>query len=112
MSCKRQRPWKASLQLQLWMDESLHEAGQPGQIRKAAGNSGLPTAPGVLLSDSLERSGGESATDVLISSAFATYIWKRLQGMSTSIAIHILPGGMVSMLWLPPLFCGLLLSKS
>ena len=56
------------------MDESLHEAGQPGQIRKAAGNSGLPTAPGVLLSDSLERSGGASATDVLISSAFATYI--------------------------------------
>lgn len=112
VSCKTQGPWKASLHLQLWMDESLHEAGQPGQIRKAAGNIGLLTALGVLLSDSLETAGGESATDVLTSSAFATYIWKRFQGMSTSRAIHILPGGMVSVLWLPPLFSGLLLSKS
>lgn len=112
MSCKRQEPWKASLHLQLWMGESLHEAGQPGQVCKAAGNTGLLTAPGVLLSDSLERAEGESVTDVLTSSAVATYIWKRFQGLITSRAIHILPGGMVSMLWLPPLFCGPLLSKS
>lgn len=112
MSCERQEPWKARLHLQLCMDESLHEAGQPGQIRKAAGNIGLPTAPGVLLSDSLERAGGESATDVLTGSALATYVWKRLQGMSTLRTIHIFPGGMVSVLWLPLHFCGLLLSKS
>ncbi|OWK09316.1 hypothetical protein Celaphus_00006315 [Cervus elaphus hippelaphus] len=38
VSCKRQEPWKARLPLQLWMDESLHEEGQPGQICKAAGS--------------------------------------------------------------------------